>query len=81
MDRFRVKGVPGQEKTMKEIAWAAYNNVPEGMEMGLEAENYYEPPNFTFPFGAYVCVLRITSYNVCYTKLLRAACRHGHLAG
>jgi carbon-monoxide dehydrogenase large subunit len=58
-DRFRVKGVPDQEKTMKEIAWAAYNNVPEGMEMGLEAENYYEPPNFTFPNGAYVCVLDI----------------------
>ncbi len=61
-DRFKVKGVPGQEKTMKEIAWAAYNNVPEGMEMGLEAENYYDPPNFTFPFGAYVCVLDIDRY-------------------
>ncbi|MGB7934079.1 MAG: aerobic carbon-monoxide dehydrogenase large subunit, partial [Gammaproteobacteria bacterium] len=62
MDRFKVKGVPGQEKTMKEIAWAAYNNVPEDMEMGLEAENYYDPPNFTFPFGAYVCVLDIDRY-------------------
>jgi carbon-monoxide dehydrogenase large subunit len=62
VDRFRVKGVPGQEKTIKEIAWAAYNNVPDGMEMGLEAENYYEPPNFTFPFGAYVCVLDIDRY-------------------
>jgi carbon-monoxide dehydrogenase large subunit len=61
-DRFKVKGVPGQEKTMKEIAWAAYNNVPEGMEMGLEAENYYDPPNFTYPFGAYVCVLDIDRY-------------------
>jgi aerobic carbon-monoxide dehydrogenase large subunit len=62
LDRFKVKGVPGQEKTMKEIAWAAYNNVPEDMEMGLEAENYYDPPNFTFPFGAYVCVLDIDRY-------------------
>ena len=62
LDRFKVKGVPGQEKTIKEIAWAAYNNVPEGMEMGLEAENYYDPPNFTFPFGAYVCVLDIDRY-------------------
>jgi carbon-monoxide dehydrogenase large subunit len=61
-DRFKVKGVPGQEKTMKEIAWAAYNNVPAGMEMGLEAENYYDPPNFTYPFGAYVCVLDIDRY-------------------
>jgi len=59
VDRFKVKGVPGQEKTMKEVAWAAYNNVPDGMEMGLEATNYYDPPNFTYPFGAYLCVIDI----------------------
>jgi carbon-monoxide dehydrogenase large subunit len=59
VDRFKVKGVPGQEKTMKEIAWAAYNDVPEGMEMGLESVDYYDPPNFTYPFGAYLCVLDI----------------------
>ena len=59
VDRFKVKGVPGQEKTMKEIAWAAYNNVPEGMEMGLEAVDYYDPPNFTYPFGTYLCVVDI----------------------
>jgi aerobic carbon-monoxide dehydrogenase large subunit len=59
VDRFRVKGVPGQEKTMKEIAWAAYNDVPEGMEMGLESVYYYDPPNFTYPFGAYLCVVDI----------------------
>lgn len=62
IDRFKVKGVPGQEKTMKEIAWAAYNNVPPGMEMGLEAVEYYDPPNFTYPFGAYLCVLDIDRY-------------------
>ncbi len=49
IDRFKVKGVPGQEKTMKEIAWAAYNNLPEGMEPGLESVDYYDPPNFTYP--------------------------------
>ncbi|MGB5496336.1 MAG: molybdopterin cofactor-binding domain-containing protein, partial [Sedimenticolaceae bacterium] len=62
IDRFKVKGVPGQEKTMKEIAWAAYNNVPEGMEMGLEAVDYYDPPNFTYPFGTYLCVVDIDKY-------------------
>jgi carbon-monoxide dehydrogenase large subunit len=62
IDRFKVKGVPGQEKTMKEIAWAAYNNVPEGMEMGLEAVEYYDPPNFTYPFGAYLCVVDIDRF-------------------
>ena len=59
LDQFRVKGVPGKAKSMKEIAWAAYNNVPAGMEPGLEAVDYYDPPNFTFPFGAYMCVLDI----------------------
>jgi CO/xanthine dehydrogenase Mo-binding subunit len=29
------------------------------MEPGLEAVNYYDPPNFTFPFGAYICVVDI----------------------
>ncbi len=62
VDRFKVKGVPGQEKTMKEIAWAAYNDVPDGMEMGLETVEYYDPPNFTFPFGAYLCVIDIDRY-------------------
>lgn len=59
VDRFKVKGNPGQEKTMKEIAWAAYNNVPEGMEPGLEAVDYYDPPNFTYPYGIYLCVVDI----------------------
>ena len=59
IDRFKVKGNPGQEKTMKEIAWAAYNNVPEGMEPGLEAVDYYDPPNFTYPYGIYLCVVDI----------------------
>jgi aerobic carbon-monoxide dehydrogenase large subunit len=59
IDRFRVKGLPEKFKTMKEIAWAAYNNLPAGMEPGLEAVNYYDPPNMTYPFGAYICVMDI----------------------
>ena len=59
IDCFRVKGAPERVKTMKEIAFAAYNNVPPNMEPGLEAVSYYDPPNMTFPYGAYVCVLDI----------------------
>jgi carbon-monoxide dehydrogenase large subunit len=59
VDRFRVKGVPELEKTMAEIAFAAYNRVPPGMEPGLEAVSYYDPPNMTYPFGAYVCVVEV----------------------
>ncbi|MEE8536025.1 MAG: aerobic carbon-monoxide dehydrogenase large subunit, partial [Kiloniellales bacterium] len=60
-DRFKVKGVPEKEVTMKEVAWAAYNNLPDGLEPGLEAVEYYDPPNFTYPYGAYICVVDIDS--------------------
>jgi carbon-monoxide dehydrogenase large subunit len=59
IDRFHVKGEPARHKTMKDIAWAAYNNVPPGLEMGLEAVHYYDPPNFTYPFGIYLAVVDI----------------------
>lgn len=59
VDRFHIEGNPEAAKTMKEVAWAAYNNVPAGMEMGLETVNYYDPPNFTYPFGIYLCVVDI----------------------
>jgi carbon-monoxide dehydrogenase large subunit len=59
VDGFQVKGLPERRKSMKELAWAAYNSVPPGMEMGLEAVDYYDPPNFTYPFGAYICVADI----------------------
>ena len=57
--RFYVKGSPDQGKTIQEIAFAAYTNHPQGMEAGLEAVNYYDPPNLTFPFGSYICVVDI----------------------
>ena len=59
VDRFVVKGAPEQFKTMKEIAFAAYNQAIPGIEPGLEAVSYYDPPNMTYPFGAYVCVMDI----------------------
>jgi aerobic carbon-monoxide dehydrogenase large subunit len=59
IDGFRVKGNPERFKTMKEIAWAAYHSPPPGLEPGLEAVNYYDPPNMTYPFGAYFCVMDI----------------------
>jgi aerobic carbon-monoxide dehydrogenase large subunit len=59
VDRFRVKGNPDRFKTMTELAWAAYHGVPPGMEPGLEAVNYYDPPNMTYPFGAYIGVVDV----------------------
>ncbi|MBV8640957.1 MAG: carbon-monoxide dehydrogenase large subunit [Verrucomicrobia bacterium] len=57
--RFFVKGAPSKAKTIQDIAFAAYTNLPPGLEAGLEAVHYYDPPNLTFPFGTYICVVDI----------------------
>jgi carbon-monoxide dehydrogenase large subunit len=63
VDRFKVKGNPSEVKTMKEICLASHtSNIPAGMEQGLNAVEYYDPPNLTFPFGTYVCVVDIDRY-------------------
>jgi carbon-monoxide dehydrogenase large subunit len=57
--RFFVKGSPERSKTIQEISFAAYSDLPEGMEAGLEGVHYYDPPNMTFPFGTYAVVVEI----------------------
>jgi carbon-monoxide dehydrogenase large subunit len=57
--KFSVTGAPQKSKTIQEIAFAAYTNHPPGMEAGLEAVNYYDPPNLTYPFGSYIAVVDI----------------------
>jgi carbon-monoxide dehydrogenase large subunit len=59
VDRFVVKGAPERAKTMAEIAFASYNQAIPGLEPGLEAVSYYDPPNMTYPFGAYVSVMDV----------------------
>ncbi|HKF76900.1 MAG TPA: aerobic carbon-monoxide dehydrogenase large subunit [Candidatus Dormibacteraeota bacterium] len=57
--RWFVKGSPDRGKTIQELAFAAYTNLPEGMEAGLEGVTYYDPPNMTYPFGTYVVVVDV----------------------
>src|SRR6185312_11765032 len=59
--RWFVKGDPEQGKTIQEIALGSYGaaDLPEGVEAGLDAETVYDPPNLTFPFGAYICVVDV----------------------
>jgi aerobic carbon-monoxide dehydrogenase large subunit len=59
--KFSVKGAPNKSKTIQDIAFAAYTNHPQGMEAGLEAVSYYDPPNLTYPFGSYICVVDVDS--------------------
>ena len=56
-----VKGSPDKKKAWGEVALMAYlaHNIPQGMEPGLEATSFYDPVNFTFPFGAHVAVVEV----------------------
>jgi aerobic carbon-monoxide dehydrogenase large subunit len=55
---WRVKGDPEQAKTIPEIAMAAHSGLelPAGVEGHIDASAVYNPPNLTFPYGAYICV-------------------------
>ena len=55
---WRVRGDPEQARTIAEIAMAAHSalELPEGIDGHLDAETVYNPPNLTYPFGAYICV-------------------------
>jgi len=68
--KFSVKGAPEKSKTIQEIVFAAYTNHPQGMEAGFEATHYYDPPNLTFPFGSYICVVDIDK-ETCEIKVRR----------
>jgi carbon-monoxide dehydrogenase large subunit len=59
--RWFVKGDPEQGKTIQEIALGAHGtlDLPEGVEGTLDAQMVYDPPNLTFPFGAYICVVDV----------------------
>jgi carbon-monoxide dehydrogenase large subunit len=54
---FNVIGVPDKRITMQQVAFAAYTNPAPDSEPGLEATFYYDPPNLTFPYGAYLAVV------------------------
>ena len=58
---FHVKGDPGTSKTIQEVALAAHGpmDLPDGVEGHLDATCVYDPPNLTYPFGAYICVVDV----------------------
>ncbi|MEV4316876.1 aerobic carbon-monoxide dehydrogenase large subunit [Actinocrispum sp. NPDC049592] len=59
--RWFVRGAPTIGRTIREIAMAAHSTVdlPEGVEGHLDASCVYNPPNLTFPYGAYLCVVDV----------------------
>jgi len=57
---YQVKGSPDRAKALGEVAFASYGTgLPEGYEHGLEAVAFFDPPNFTWPFGAHICVVEV----------------------
>jgi len=59
--RFSVKGSPDRGKTFAEVSLAAYlaHKMPAGMEPGLETTTFYDPSNFTYPFGTHIAVVEV----------------------
>ena len=58
---YSVKGDPTMSKTIQEVALAAHGplELPEGVEGHLDASCVYDPPNLTYPYGAYICVVDV----------------------
>ncbi len=57
---FHVKGSPDKAKAFGEVAFASYGmSLPEGMEQGLEAVAYFDPPNLVWPFGAHIAMVEV----------------------
>jgi carbon-monoxide dehydrogenase large subunit len=55
--------VAGTDKNVPiaQVAFTAYvpHNYPKGVEPGLEETSFFDPPNFTYPAGTYVCELEV----------------------
>jgi carbon-monoxide dehydrogenase large subunit len=59
--KFFVKGSPSKAKTIQDVALMANVawNYPKGLEPGLEATAFFDPPNFVYPFGAHIAVVEV----------------------
>ena len=58
--RYQVKGAPAKALTFEAIAARAHtDNLPQGMEAGLEASDFFRPPQLVYPFGAHIAVVEI----------------------
>jgi aerobic carbon-monoxide dehydrogenase large subunit len=58
---FSSPGVTTRQLSWSEITGEAYiaKNLPPGLEPGLEASSFFEPENFTYPFGTHICAVEI----------------------
>ncbi len=58
--QYQVRGAPGRGVTLAQIAERAYGaDLPADVESGLEASDFFRPPQLVYPFGAHVAVVEI----------------------
>ncbi|MHC4307739.1 MAG: xanthine dehydrogenase family protein molybdopterin-binding subunit, partial [Planctomycetota bacterium] len=58
---FRVRGAPGKSTAWGDVTLQAYlaHNIPADIEPGLEETTFYDPANFTYPFGTHIAVVEV----------------------
>jgi carbon-monoxide dehydrogenase large subunit len=73
--KYQVRGSPDKGLGLGDISLAAYvpENIPDGMEPGLEETNFYDPENFVFPFGAHAAIVEVDA-ETGKVDLLRYVC-------
>jgi carbon-monoxide dehydrogenase large subunit len=73
--KYQVRGSPDKGLGLGDISLAAYvpENLPDGMEPGLEETNFYDPENFVFPFGAHAAIVEVDA-ETGKVDLLRYVC-------
>ena len=58
--QYRVKGVPTRSLSLGEIAARAYSDrLPDDIDTGLEATDFFRPADFIYPFGTHIAVVEI----------------------
>jgi carbon-monoxide dehydrogenase large subunit len=58
--RYQVRGVPSRGLTLAQVAARAYGaDLPPGIDSGLEATDFFRPPQLLYPFGAHVAAVEV----------------------
>lgn len=59
--RMYSKSFPARVVTIQEVTRLAYHgaDLPAGTPPGMEATRFFDPPNFTSPFGTHICVVEV----------------------
>src|SRR3712207_4586491 len=73
--KFSVRGTPGAEVSIQEIALATFaaHNFPEGVEPSIDADATFDPENFSFPHGTHLCAMEVDT-ETGMVKIRKYAC-------